>query len=100
MLKHIDTLEDYKEFQKRVMEFKDLENVEVFSQVCDEEGDTQDPSFSWSPCDCCKRGLGGSRYKIVAGPVHGEVFEYRICTDCLYYLEYGHLDDVTMDGIK
>jgi hypothetical protein len=30
----------------------------------------------------------------------GEVYEYSVCSDCLYYAEYGCLDDWTMMEIE
>lgn len=30
----------------------------------------------------------------------GDVFEYEVCVDCLYYAEYGQLDDMTMLDIE
>lgn len=55
----------------------------------------EEPSFSWSSCDCCGSTLGGDRY-----PAHGwlgkTLVHLDVCTDCLYYLNYGQLDDLTM----
>lgn len=56
--------------------------------------------FSWSACDACGGTQGGSRY-----PAHGFSAEHgrlhlNVCTDCVYYLNYGRLDDETMDKIN
>lgn len=63
---------------------------EFFSAV----GDGKDESSSFT-CDLCKRPLAGTRY-----PAHGwlgaEVCHFSICSDCVYYMEYGQLDDMTM----
>jgi len=55
------------------------------------------PSFSWKPCDCCNSHLGGDRYHATGyNPSTDEIQEYEVCPDCLYYAEYGQLDDTTM----
>lgn len=59
----------------------------------------EEPSFSWSACDCCGSRLGGDRH-----PAHGfltqdgadHLSHMRVCSDCLYYINYGQLDDMTM----
>jgi hypothetical protein len=51
--------------------------------------------FSWRPCECCERPLGGERYP-ATHLINGEAYELQICGDCVYYLEYGQLDDQTM----
>lgn len=59
-----------------------------------------EPSFSSRPCEFCNRPLGGDRE-----PAHAyirredgreELLHFSICVDCVYYLEYGRLDDATM----
>jgi hypothetical protein len=60
-----------------------------------------EPSFSWRPCDCCHRPLGGNReFATGYNPTTKEVQEYEVCTDCAYYAEYGQLDDTTMMEIE
>lgn len=59
-----------------------------------------EPHFSWHVCDCCGSALGGDRY-----PAHGrdkgnQIVHFTVCTDCLYYLNYGQLDDATMMEIE
>lgn len=34
-----------------------------FNEETGEWGDTLDPHFSWSPCDCCGTHLGGDRFE-------------------------------------
>ena len=60
-----------------------------------------EPSFSWRPCDCCNRPLGGERYH-ATGYQRGldEIYEYEVCGDCIYYAEYGRLDDLTMLDVE
>jgi len=41
--------------------------------------------------------LSGDRYHCSGYcPESKEVYFYDVCCDCLYYAEYGQLDDVTM----
>lgn len=60
-----------------------------------------EPHFSRSSCDVCSCSLRGDRY-----PVHGfeknhkEPIHFDACVDCMYYVEYGRLDDTTMDRIE
>lgn len=49
------------------------------------------PYFSWSPCSCCERPVGSLRYD---AKIDDEF--YSICSDCVYFLEYGRLDDKLM----
>lgn len=60
----------------------------------------EEASFSWRPCDSCGSSLGGNRY-----PAHGWMkreghedllLHLNVCTDCLYFLNYGKLDDQSM----
>lgn len=61
-----------------------------------------EPSFSWRNCDCCGTSLGGDRYYASGwNPTTKEICEYEyVCPDCIYYAEYGRLDDTTMDEIE
>jgi len=98
-LTHIETLEDLFAFQKRVENFMESEGINCLN--IDPEGD-QEPHFTWSRCECCKRPLGGVRYNCVGfNPEKHQVQgPYEVCPDCLYYIEYGQLDDMTMMNIK
>jgi len=89
-LKHIDNAHDYAEFEARFQEFMEREGINNLS-TGDELG------FSWTPCDCCHRALGGERYYADGfNPTTREVQDYKICSDCMYYANYGALDDMTM----
>lgn len=60
-----------------------------------------EPFFSWNRCECCQRPLGGNREDVIG--IHeesGEIVEFTFCEDCVYYNEYGHLDDRTMAEIE
>jgi len=56
--------------------------------------------FSWRSCECCGSSLGGNRE-----PAHGYIkrdegrallVHMDVCTDCVYFINYGKLDDQTM----
>lgn len=67
----------------------------------DLEGDSPSPWFSWRPCKCCGSPLGGNREYLYARHARtGDLLQYEICTDCVYYITYGHLDDMTMLAIE
>ena len=60
-----------------------------------------EPYFSWSACDCCGSQLGGDREHATGyDQTTGEIREYSICSDCVYYTEYGRLDDMTMMEVE
>lgn len=85
------TKEEYAKFTAAVEKFFEQEGIENLSATGDEE------YFSWRACDCCSRNLGGMRQDANGyNAEHQEIFEYSVCVDCLYYAEYGQLDDQTM----
>ncbi len=93
------TKQEYKAYQETVAEFfsHGLNNL---SPVSDDNGNWEE-FFSWSPCDCCGSPLGGNRYSCNGyNGKTGEIEEYTVCTDCVYYAEYGRLDDSTMWDIE
>lgn len=66
----------------------------------DAETYSEEPWFSWAPCEICQRGLGGNRVSWHGvNPETGEIIHGTCCEDCAYYLEMGCLDDATMDEI-
>lgn len=99
----IKTKQDYEEYQKTIAMFIEREELSFLSTGTNdgEHGDI-DPWFSWRPCPCCKSPLGGMREYLWAwsgakeGYTPGIRVEFEICQDCVYYLEYGKLDDSTM----
>ena len=92
--------QEYAEYEEAVSDFFEREGIQNLSAKSDDNG-TIEPYFSWSSCDCCNTGLGGNRYDADAyNPTTKEIQEYRICEDCMYYAEYGRLDDQTMWGIE
>lgn len=108
MYPDIETKADYAEYQAAVE--RGCQGLEAISTGacpgCVECGLDEDCSederelageawFSWRRCDICSRALGGNRE-----PGHaildGQMIHFDVCVDCVYYLEYGHLDDMTM----
>jgi hypothetical protein len=83
---------EYREYRARVADFRDRENIKFFAPFEQQ----LEPYFSWHNCECCKRPLGGNREDYIADT--GLV--YSICDDCVYYNEYGRLDDMTMLEIE
>lgn len=63
---------------------------------------SEEPFFSWHACECCGSSLGGNRENCNGyNPTTKEIKEYEyICDDCIYYAEYGRLDDMTMQEIE
>lgn len=60
----------------------------------------EEPGFSWSECDACGSTLGGDRH-----PAHGRdkdnaILHLSVCSDCVYFLNYGQLDDMSMAEIE
>lgn len=114
---NIETAEDYTEYESAVASGSD--NMEHFSsgpcsgcrECCDlvdpDDYDSDEdwneavsePHFSWSPCELCNRSLGGDRESAHAVSKEHGIIHFDICTDCVYFIEYGRLDDMTMERI-
>ena len=62
--------------------------------------DNTEPSFSWSPCECCDSSLGGNRYDAKALDDGGELYELSICEDCVFYITYDEIPANLQDDIK
>lgn len=100
----------YNEYKIAVELFFLNEGIEHLSIACSEEepncpccGDeySGEPFFSWSNCDCCGSPLGGNRYHVTGfNKEHDQIICYDVCQDCLYYTEYGQLDDMSMLEIE
>lgn len=117
-MRDLETPQDYAEYERRVAGFMEREGIRNLSPgyiacpECHAEWGDDDrcpnghgcrdgwnePHFSWTRCDCCDRDLGGDREHCTGyNPTTREIQEYdNICTDCVYYAEYGRLDDSTM----
>lgn len=87
------TKHEYEQYQKAVADFFEREGIRNLSS--DSEVET---FFSWKRCDCCLRPEAGDRaFASGYNPKTEEVQdEYEVCFDCVYYAEYGQLDDDTM----
>ena len=97
---HIENKEDYEQYQKAVSSFFEREGIQNLSPVYNED-ETNEPFFSWRPCECCGRSLGGNRETCSGyNPETDEIYEYDVCINCIYYAEYGRLDDMTMMEIE
>ena len=90
------TKAEYAEYQQAVADFFDHEGIANLSSTSSES------YFSWRPCRCCGTRLGGDREDANGfNPTTQEIQTYEfICTDCIYYAEYGQLDDRTMLEIE
>lgn len=90
------TRDEYENYQSSVAHFFESEGITNLS--C---GKNCEPYFSWSSCDCCGSLLGGDRHDVTGwNPTAKEVQEYSVCSNCVYYAEYGQLDDQTMLEIE
>ena len=98
----MDTSAEYADYQQRVAAFIAREGISYFSTSTAETcgGEESDPWFSWSPCECCKSPLGGNRQYLYARDSQDAIVQFTICEDCVYYIEYGRLNDVTMARIS
>jgi len=92
------TKQEYITYQVIVAAFFEQEGLANLTAISEEDSE---PYFSWRPCECCKNPLGGMREHCNGyAPVTKEVKEFRVCIDCVYYAEYGRLDDKTMGDIE
>lgn len=94
--------QEYAAYESWVRQFMEREGLANLTTISTEDGENAEPYFSWWPCECCRRSLGGDRYGCNGYiPATGEVStEFSICPDCMYYAEYGRLDDQTMLSIE
>lgn len=111
------TKSEYETYKNRVDSFFRLEGIENLSTGpidCDdcncglEAGEcpecgkdsgeiNQESYFSWRPCDCCGTSLGGNREDATGyNRERNAIQSYSVCEDCVYFAEYGQLDDTTM----
>lgn len=87
----------YLAYKERVELF--LASIEAKPGLCSPVNHNDEPSFSWSPCDCCDDELGGNRehYRFATQKGFTEAF---ICPNCVYFLTYDKLDDQIMMEIE
>lgn len=110
------TTSEYAEYEAAFADFMRREGLcnlsTVSSHVCDDDcrsngcsgSDENDcePYFSHRRCECCNRPYGGDRYDCSGYvPENNAVSDvFSVCGDCMYYAEYGALDDTTMAEIE
>ncbi len=85
---------EYQEYEARVKAFFDSEGITNLSSIDGE------PYYSKSRCDCCHAGPGDREDCNGYIPATKQTGYYSVCTDCVYYAEYGCLDDKTMLEIE
>lgn len=91
------SLMEYAEYEAAVARFFESEGIRNLSPVDPES----EPFFSWRPCDCCQRPLGGNREHVNGyNPTTEQIQEYTVCEDCIYYAAYNRLDDTTMAELE
>lgn len=100
-LRDVETAADYGVYCERVRDFLEREGLDTLSTTPNVNG-YEESYFTWWPCDCCRRPLGSDQYTCSGyNPATREVQEgYEVCVDCVYYIEYGQLDDSTMWCIR
>lgn len=89
--------------RKQYAEYEEAyrKGTEGFSIVAHECGEDGCDEFSWRHCEICHSRLGGPRHNMTLtnpGPAD-ESYSVKACSDCLYYSEYGQLNDMTMQEI-
>jgi hypothetical protein len=86
---------EYADYEVRVNRFLAENKVKpgCFNNV---DAENPEPYFTWRPCGCCGSRLGGNRERYNFATTDSMEFEAEVCTDCVYYLAYGQLDDMTM----
>lgn len=112
------TKSEYEGYQKTVSEFLEDFDSEPSGGCWRIEGQSDEdhekrsedlePFFSCLRCPCCKSTLGGDRhqhigwYKGARDNSYSDEYKWEgyLCSDCLYYICYGALDDQTMIEIQ
>jgi hypothetical protein len=94
------TKKEYANYTVSVEEFFRREGITNLSTIGDSSGHAEE-FFSWNRCDVCRRPEGGMREDCNGyNPTTKKIQEYTVCSDCIYYCEYGQLDDRTMLAIE
>lgn len=95
---------EYVQYQSDVQSFIKREGLAHLSTGTDfkseEEGGNVDPWFSSHACECCGCTLGGNREYLFAADASDKIVHFEICEDCVYYINYGRLDDQTMQRVE
>ena len=102
----INNQSEYALYQQTVAQFITDEGLSFLSTGCspdlssDEYERDYEPWFSWQPCEMCQCSLGGNREYLFARDTNNDIVRFTICEDCVYYVEYGRLDDQTMTRVS
>lgn len=96
------TQAEYDEYRERVAAY--LAGIDAVStgplSGCAECGDdTGEPWFSKRSCEICGDRFDGDR-EAWHGIIDGAIVHGSCCEDCVYYINYGRLDDKTMAEIE
>jgi hypothetical protein len=102
------TKQEYADYQERVAFY--LNGCEAVSTgpcpgcvECgipeDAEEYSEEPHFSWHPCEICGSRFGGDRESWHC-IINGKIVHGTCCEDCIYFINYGRLDDKTMQEIE
>jgi len=84
------TRKEYEAYLARFESFMEQNDISSFSA----QGE---PFFSASPCEVCGSKLGGNRYQCNAIQSEtGDIITFNACVDCVYFVDMGQLDDMTM----
>lgn len=79
------TKSEYSAYETKVADFLKREGIYFLSSF------DSAPGFAWTPCECCGSTLGGDRHEMGGVKASGGCcgFTYDVCTDCLFFMEYG-----------
>ena len=89
--------EEYRAFEDAVRSFYEREEIAQLGAAIN-----TDPFFSHKNCECCRRDIAGDRHTVPAITKNCDIDDltYDICVDCFYYINYGKLDDMTMEDMR
>lgn len=87
---------EYKKYQQRFENFMRDNVLNNISLVSDKDGNYKG-YFTWNLCPVCGNNLGHTGYNCNGYSDKYGIMEFdNVCEDCIYYAEYGKLDDMTM----
>ena len=108
---------EYKKYCQNVADFFEKEGITNLSHetgersdgtnngecsCCNKEIGFNDGYFTWVKCECCGSpfGVGTLVHANGYNPKAGKAYCYEVCNNCIYFSEYGRLDDLTMMDIS
>lgn len=91
------TKAEYDDFVARFRNFLASNNYDGFACT-----NYENEFFTSTPCECCRRSFGGNRHQVRAYRIGKPRIRtlYSVCDDCVYFNEYGKLDDETMPSVE